>query len=285
MIEEPVFVPSGDDRIAAVFTLPDGRARSLVLLLPGMGANRSHRYRLWVRTARALAERQIASVRLEWLQVGDSTGVFEPALDSPPVEQVEAVAAFAMEALGMNRFKAVGNCMGAMAALATCAADSGCTDAGCILAGSPKTLLRGEGRTASHRTARKAGRRFPRLARAARRVVRTGSRMPRLDFLPQVGRALARADNVFFVTVGTEEMGALLERGIQDLVRGRAGGARVSFRTIVADTGDSFRLGPRTHDPLIESIVDWVDGTSPPLSVQPEERPVGSDQPGAALPA
>ena len=78
MNEHPMFVPWADgEHLAAMLTVPDAPSRGLVLLLQGLGPPRSHRYQLWTRTARALAERGIASVRMDYPQVGDSTGRIE----------------------------------------------------------------------------------------------------------------------------------------------------------------------------------------------------------------
>src|SRR5438034_10292910 len=72
--EYPVFVPSGEERIAAVIAVPAGTPRGLVLLLPGGGgATRSQRYGLYTKVARGLAQRGIASARVEWRGSGEST--------------------------------------------------------------------------------------------------------------------------------------------------------------------------------------------------------------------
>src|SRR5206468_3179120 len=73
--EFPVFVPSRGERIGAVIAVPDADPRGLVLLMPGGGgAPRAHRYAMYTKVARGLAERGIASVRMDWRGVGDSTG-------------------------------------------------------------------------------------------------------------------------------------------------------------------------------------------------------------------
>jgi pimeloyl-ACP methyl ester carboxylesterase len=63
--EHPIFVPHRSDHVAAVISLPASTPRGLVLLIQGGVAPRSHRNRLWTRIARDLAQRGVASVRME----------------------------------------------------------------------------------------------------------------------------------------------------------------------------------------------------------------------------
>ena len=87
MREFPVFVPSRGERIGAVIAVPEEDPRGLVLLMPGGGgAPRSHRYAMYTKVARALAGRGIASVRMDWRGVGDSTGRARFSFHALPVE-------------------------------------------------------------------------------------------------------------------------------------------------------------------------------------------------------
>lgn len=114
MKEYPVFVPSGDVHIGAVITVPDGEVHGLVVQAPGGGgAPRSHRFALWTKLSRGLAEKGIASVRMEWPGVGDSTGELFSGFHALPLEHMKAVAEFAMEAVGTKRVGMVGNCLAA----------------------------------------------------------------------------------------------------------------------------------------------------------------------------
>src|SRR5206468_3814106 len=45
--EYHVFVPVEGDRLCATILLPDGEPRALIMMVPGAGGVRSHRYRLW----------------------------------------------------------------------------------------------------------------------------------------------------------------------------------------------------------------------------------------------
>ena len=118
MREHGVFVPSGDRVLGAVVALPDREARGVVALTTGGGgALRSHHFAVWTRVARGLAERGIASIRMEHAGVGDSTGVARMDFKGLPVEDVKAVARFGLEATGSQRLGLCGNCGGARAAL------------------------------------------------------------------------------------------------------------------------------------------------------------------------
>jgi pimeloyl-ACP methyl ester carboxylesterase len=119
--EFQVFVPVGQDRLAAALTAPDERPEGLVVLMTGMGPHRSHRFGIWARTGRELARRGIASVRFDYRGMGESTGLLGGAgvwyMADIPVDQAIACARFGMEATGARSVAAAGNCGGAWAAL------------------------------------------------------------------------------------------------------------------------------------------------------------------------
>jgi alpha/beta superfamily hydrolase len=118
VIEHAVFVPARDRVLGAVVTAPDRAPRGLVVLTTGGGgALRSHHFALWTRVARELAERGIASIRMEHAGVGDSTGVARMDFRALPVDDVETVARFGLEATGTEHLGLCGNCGGARAAL------------------------------------------------------------------------------------------------------------------------------------------------------------------------
>jgi dienelactone hydrolase len=134
MREYPVFVPFGDEHLAAVIAVPDDPIDGLVLLTTGTGAPRSHRFQVWARTARALAERGVASVRMEYLGIGDSTGrMLQPSLGDQRRDQAIAVARFALEAVGTDRLAVAGNCSGSIVALDVAAQMDTCRGAVLIL--------------------------------------------------------------------------------------------------------------------------------------------------------
>jgi pimeloyl-ACP methyl ester carboxylesterase len=118
MKEYPVFIPSEGMQLGAVITVPDAEPRAVVLLLTGYGGMlRSQRFALWTKTARLLAGHGIASLRLEWPGVGDSTGEVLADFEQLPVAQAVAAANFAMKATGTTRLGLAGNCAGARTSL------------------------------------------------------------------------------------------------------------------------------------------------------------------------
>jgi pimeloyl-ACP methyl ester carboxylesterase len=116
--EFPFFVPYEDQYLAGTLTVPDREPEALVLLLAGTGAPRSHRFQLWTRTARGLAEHGLASVRLDYRGIGDSSGrVLQPVLGDQRTEQAITVARFCMQACSVERVAVIGNCSGGVVGL------------------------------------------------------------------------------------------------------------------------------------------------------------------------
>jgi hypothetical protein len=136
MRDYPIFVPHGQEHLAVVLTLPDQEILGLTLLFTGVGATRSHRYQLWTRTARRLAERGVAVARMEYLGVGDSTGEvprWQRSAHGSQLEQAASLADTAMRVVGVDSFGVVGNCFGALVALDLMAGSDACTGAVCFL--------------------------------------------------------------------------------------------------------------------------------------------------------
>ena len=133
MMEYPIFVTSGGDHIAAVVTVPDSAPRTLALLLPGGGSPRSHKFRLWTRTARRLAERDVASVRVDYPGLGQSTGSFTSDMRHLPMSQIRAIVDTVSDDLGVPTFAVVGNCLGARTGLALAAEADACVGVACVL--------------------------------------------------------------------------------------------------------------------------------------------------------
>ena len=118
--EEAVFVPFGQERLACVLTVPQVAARGVWVLMTGQGAPRGTQYHfpLWTAVARRLADEGVASIRMDHLGVGDSTGVREVLAPAPGREQ-EAIAAarFAMAATGATAVGFAGHCYGGRVAV------------------------------------------------------------------------------------------------------------------------------------------------------------------------
>src|SRR5438309_9510567 len=111
MREFPIYVPHGVDRIAAMVTVPEGEVRGLVLMLPGTGLYEVIGSKLCAQSARRFAEHGLASVRMDYIGIGDSTGsvprwsLYETA---PAIAEVESVLRVVREAVGVSRFALVG---------------------------------------------------------------------------------------------------------------------------------------------------------------------------------
>lgn len=123
--EFPVFIPAGDERLAAVLCAPRGAIREPgVVLLSGGNYTRTHRNRMWVRAARGLAARGHPSIRLDYHGVGDSTGEIRAfRLDTPLEDDALAAAEFLRRAAGIRAILPVATCFGGRTALAAAAGD------------------------------------------------------------------------------------------------------------------------------------------------------------------
>ncbi|MFQ3611847.1 MAG: alpha/beta fold hydrolase [Fimbriimonadales bacterium] len=78
MDERLVWIPSRGKRMAGVLHLPSGRGRvPAVLMSHGFTGNKTETHRLFVHTARLLAERGMMVLRYDFLGSGDSEGLFE----------------------------------------------------------------------------------------------------------------------------------------------------------------------------------------------------------------
>jgi hypothetical protein len=132
--EFPIFVPSGDDHVAAVVTVPDEQPRGIVLLLAGTGRHNAIGSTLSARLSVELARSGLASARLDYAGAGDSPGLVDrwsPAESGAVADQVRAVLSVVREALGVERFAEVGTCYGSRVALSL-VDDPSCLGAVCL---------------------------------------------------------------------------------------------------------------------------------------------------------
>jgi hypothetical protein len=143
--EYPVFVPLGEERIAGVLTVPDSEVLGLWVLMAGQGAPRGTQYHfpIWTEVARRLAEHGLASIRMDHLAVGDSTGRSEELVPYEGREQEPiAVARFGIEATGASVVGFAGNCYGGRLAVETAMLMPSCV--GVVAAHTGPPIERGE---------------------------------------------------------------------------------------------------------------------------------------------
>jgi pimeloyl-ACP methyl ester carboxylesterase len=121
--EFPAFIPFGEDRLCAIVCAPSGRDESDVgaVLLTGGNYTRSHRNRMWVRTARALATKGIPSIRLDYHGIGDSTGTAHFDLEVPFDADAIQAAHFLQRATGVKSLGLAATCFGGRGAMAAAA--------------------------------------------------------------------------------------------------------------------------------------------------------------------
>jgi len=257
--DHPIFVPFGDQHLAAVVTVPDRtQPNNLVLLLQGAGgAPRSHRNRLWTRIAAALARQGIASIRMDYLGIGDSTGEYRFEIESPPVGQADAVLRFVAERLPVERFAIVGNCVGVPTAFQLAAGDPACAGVVAILPVALGPVLREPG-SAGGRRPESSPRSGPRLlvARFRRKVaIRRRRRAP---LIPEVA-AVLQTGRALLLHGGTEESRRRLDRAARSAARvaGHDARLRLQVRFLPPEGGRGFRP-LRMQELVVATVVDWL---------------------------
>jgi pimeloyl-ACP methyl ester carboxylesterase len=266
MIEHPIFVESGGDHLAAVVTVPEARPRTLAVLLPGGGSPRSHKFRLWTRTARTLADVDIASVRVDYAGLGQSTGSFSNDLRHLPTTQIRSIVGAVGEALDVSTFAVVGNCLGARTGLAMAAAEEGCVGVACVL---PRALtaivvevgVLDQGPTMARSIRLRSARRAPWIGKVYRRIARTQGQPLKLRFIPELDAA-ARASPVMLLFLGTDAERRRLERHLvaaRLLGAGSAGGLTVEGIPTASRMG-GFSLPLDVQEPVVDTVVGWLDG-------------------------
>jgi pimeloyl-ACP methyl ester carboxylesterase len=261
--EFPVFIPFEDRQLATVVTVPDDRPRALVLLLQGLGSPRAHRYGLWTRAARALAEKGIASARFDFPGMGDSTGAVRVRLDRPPAPETIAVAETVMDAIGVNTFGVIGNCVGGRTSFEVAARVDSCISA--ISLGNPKGILQGEGRAAPHKVAHRVARKVPKVAKLVRRVVKTESIQPRVKFVSRVQETI-RTSHVLFLLLHSGSAHAIESR-VSALAAssGKKAEFRTEVQTIDVEGSNNFQIPVGSQPAVIDALVQWMDETMPKI--------------------
>jgi alpha/beta superfamily hydrolase len=269
--EYPVFVPTGGERISAVITVPDGEPRGLVMLLPGGGgAPRSHRYAMFTTIARALADRGVASVRMDWKGVGDSTGKVRYSFNALPSDDAVAVARFAMKATGATAFGMAGNCGGARTTLLVVPRIPEATSAVLMML---KPLTGVRTRQEGVRKLKRAMRRVPRIGPTLRRMywaLRWRRANPVLDRV----REIPETTDLLFLEAVTVKVGKLPQfvAGLQ----GKNGHRRLELRELPGGSTRAFHSLER-QDFVADALVEWFDQVFPPATASPVARSRAED--------
>jgi hypothetical protein len=272
--ETPFYAPYGEDHLAAVLCVPEEAPRALVLLLQGGSSTRGHNNQKWTRLARELAGLGIASVRMDYAGMGDSTGSYQFEVSAPPVEQAEAVLFTAQAALGMDRYAVVGNCIGLRTAFTLAGRVPGCLGVGAIFSRSMGPILapRQEGSPGPNAgpPSRPRSRAHPRrlLAGALRRL-RGTRRAPVLPVMPEFARVLSSTD-VLMLHAATEQWERRLKATAHAIERSRRGRPGPSIKVIRVPSRELEKQAA-----VVSTVARWLDrilpGSSP--AAQGGERP------------
>jgi dienelactone hydrolase len=250
--EFPVFIPTGDHRLAGVMTIPDDDPAGVVLLTTGGGSTpRSQRFGLWTRAARRLADRGVASLRIEWAGVGDSTGTAIMGFDHLPVDDAVAAARFAMAAAGTHRLGIAGNCGGARTVLLAVRQLPECESMVLFFL---KPLARARRSPTAVRRAASIARLLPQpLRRLAKRAwVRLQSRSGGVDLVAEA--LLQIGPRVDLLLLENKEMGDLPQYAAALAQMPQTG--RLEMRQLESTTLRAFEH-PEDQEFAIESVVDW----------------------------
>lgn len=264
--EYPIFVPVGREHVAAVITVPESPRGLVHLLQGGGGQSRTHRNRSWVRAARGLADKGIASVHMDYPGIGDSTGVRAFEIGSPPVDAALAVARVALEAVGVERFAAVANCIGIPTALGIATQIRSCEAVVCIVPAAlgPLTEFRRVNKMGSARRA--IGQRVPAIRDVVRRLRPSGSggSAPATRLRPEMA-TLLRSARILILHGGTEDSWRQLETQVSRLRAevGEEAGRRLETGVLPTE-GAGFRE-LHIQQAMVDASIEWLDEVFPPV--------------------
>jgi pimeloyl-ACP methyl ester carboxylesterase len=257
--EYPIFLPYEGDHIAGIITVPDRDPEAVTLLLQGVGAPRSHRYRVWTRIAHGLADIGIASVRMDYRGMGDSTGPIGLDWDTPPVELANAVATMALESLGLDRLGVVGNCLGARTALQVANLQSSCRTVACVLPATYEAIMDGTRPAFHQRVTRRLIRGLSR-ARGGRRVEPNWRRREAGKPIPAVSRAL-RSSEILFLYFGPEEGFLRLTHQLEKATTQSEPRAHSYEMSLVPAEGYAGFQPLPAQEALVEHVIEWLART------------------------
>ena len=279
--EYPVWIPVGDHHIAAIVTLPEGDPRGVVVFTTGGGGSlRSQRFRLWTRAARGLAELGVASVRMEYPGVGDSTGVARIGLGwaNLPVDDVVAVAKFAMSVTGTERLGLCGNCAGARSSIRAVRSLPECRSL-VLFWLKPLAAVGRPSRKGLRSAVRLAGR-LPAPLKSAlakvywKRESRAGRGVGVADTLRRAG---AGRDLLLIETKSAlaGEIPAVMKE-----LQGSSDGDRVEFRPVESTSMQAFQ-SVSEQEMTVETVIEWFDQSFQKISSVETRTP----EPSSSAPA
>jgi pimeloyl-ACP methyl ester carboxylesterase len=272
MNELPIFVQHDGGHLAAVVTMPEQQPRGLVLMLPGASLDETlGSYLLFERAAPRLAERGLASVRMDYFGLGDSTADEGSwSLDSIEAahQQAETVLAEVERGTNAGPFAVLALCYGGRVGLAM-AKRSDCLGVVCL--GSP--LIEHGGFTQIRRRVggSGAGSMIRGNALLRRRVVRPlrkllSERRPAKlvrDAVAELGHARVLA--LYSETEAKQDVYRMRAVQSLDAISGRLGpDERDRFRVELLPTEPlaGFDQMPE-HDQnlVLDRVLDWLDET------------------------
>jgi pimeloyl-ACP methyl ester carboxylesterase len=260
--EYPLYLPHRDVHLATVLTLPDTDPRGVVLLLPGGGAGRSHKNRMWTRLAERLAERDIAAVRMDYPGIGDSTGAADSfGLGTTPVDEAVAVMETARKLAGVDHTGVLGHCYGARTAIGLASHMDSCVTAAITVFGGRKVLTDAKG--PSQRRPPEALAR--RLARKVRSVARRSGTAPdhKRSGFRNLEAAARSTDILFMMSVGRSPA----FRQFLSRLPAWSGHGRGRIEVVELPTRWDYdqedAMGIVTQQPLIDAVTRWMDESLP----------------------
>lgn len=266
MTRYPIFVPVDGSHVAAVVTVPETDPHGLVLLLAGTGRHNPIGSTFSASLSERLAAFGLASVRLDYAGVGDSTGTvtsWTPSDVGAAAAQARAALREASGALGVPSFATVGTCYGSRVAL-TLVPDPGCVGAVCL---APPIVDAGaaglRGRPGGLGLAS-----FVRSSPALRRIVVTplrAVRRIRKPRSPALG-ALAHLDRTRIVFLygrnpADDHYSNLARQRIEAAVQALPPDRRARFELRMLDAGPLTTfdgLGHDEQDAILDAVVPYV---------------------------
>jgi hypothetical protein len=228
---------------------------------------------MYTKVARGLAERGIASVRVDWEGVGDSTGRARFSFHALPVEDVIKVARFALDATGTNAFGMAGNCGGARTTLMALPTFPEARTAVLVML---KPLTGTRSQKPSVKKAKLVVKRIPRVGMMVKRAywsLRWRKANPVLEGI----RALPQHTDLLFLEASTVKVGRL-PQFVQSLQSKNGHRRRLEMRELPGGSSRAFHSLER-QDFVVDSLVEWFDQILPGGHASPNGN---GDDPTAA---